>query len=94
MTAESEMKLQSDRAGPRFIRLGSSDVLVVAHASEDSRFLLVPVIDTPRITGYQAYETMTGQLLKPNAPGCRDGVWSRLYMARNWVIETYYGDEP
>lgn len=81
-----------------FTRLASSNVLVQAHAAPDSRFMLLPVIErASRITGWTVYDTSTGELVTPPvtpdmAEGYFDGVWQRLYHAREWVITEYYSD--
>lgn len=82
---------------PRFTRLGSSNVLAQAHVSEDSRFMLLPIMETgtqgAMIRGWKVYDAVAGQLLIPE-PGergaPRNGVWGQLHMARDWVIQHYY----
>lgn len=84
-------------SAPRFTRLGSSNVLAQAHVSEDSRFMLLPIIGTGRhgawISGWQVYDAVAGKMLVPQADekgAPRDGVWAQLHMAREWVIHRYY----
>lgn len=78
-----------------FTRLASSNVLVQAHASPDSRFLILPVIDRNLIVGWIAYDCSEGVLLTPDRTeempdDYDDGVWKRLHQARDWVVRTYY----
>lgn len=77
-----------------FSRLASSNVLAQCHASPDSRFILLPVIEkSSHIHGWTVYDTTTGQMLRPDVltDGEVDGVWDRLHKAREWVVRTYYG---
>lgn len=79
----------------QFVRLWSNSVLLQAHASRDSKFLIVPVLRNKSIAGWRVYETSTGQLLVPETSvtgvpeGYADGVWEQLYQARDWITTLY-----
>lgn len=72
-----------------FTRLWSSNVLMQAHASPDSRFVILPIIEErSRITGWLVYDAERGELL--TAPDTSDEPWTQLHEARRWVLDTFY----
>lgn len=67
----------------RMIRLGSSSVLFTAHATVDSRYVLLPIIESSsKIIGWRLYDSQEGQLL---TDGPANGVWPILHEARSYV---------
>lgn len=62
----------------RFTRLSSSTSVFQAHASEDSKYVLLPVIEkAARITGWVVYETQLGDV--------SDEIFPTINEAREWV---------
>lgn len=47
----------------RFTRVSSGQVTFQAHASDDSRFVLLPVMSPSQIQGWKIYDSSAGQLL-------------------------------
>ena len=76
---------------PRFTKLGSSGVLMQVHAGEDSRFVLIPILNQPvEIVGWKVYDSTTGELITEGDGVPERGEFPALHMAREYVIENYY----
>lgn len=64
----------------RFTRLSSSTSIFQAHASEDSKFVLLPIIEkASRISGWVVYKTQLGDI--------SEEIFPTISEARNWVIK-------
>lgn len=74
--------------GPRFTRLSSSAVLFQIHVSEDSLYALIPIIEEKKasIKCWKILDTTVGAFIGEEH-------YTKLFRARNWVIENRYDKE-
>lgn len=79
----------------RFTRMMSSNVVAQMYVSDDSRFVILPVLQVAQeIKAWLVYDTTTGELLKSEqSDGPVEGSWKYLAEARAWVNKTYYAEK-
>lgn len=73
----------------RFTRMGSNNVLFQAHVSEDSHYVLLPVMErASQITGWLVYDTVTGMLYADES----EEPFPTQHQAREWVQSHFYAE--
>lgn len=71
---------------PRYTRLTSTNVVFQVHVSEDSRYVLLPILEkSSRITGWVVYDAIDGEVYTKD-----DDPFPTQFEARDWVNQTHY----